>query len=55
MDELLDRAREWVNENYPDLQGEAYTSKLQEAIDDLAAIDCHNDELGPVMYLNPIS
>lgn len=55
MDELLDRAREWVNENYPNLQGEDYTSRLQETVDDLATIDCHNDELGPVRYFNPIS
>lgn len=41
--QLVDRAREWVNENHPDLVGEAYEECLARTMDDLAAIDSYND------------
>jgi len=39
VDDVYDRAREWVNEHCPGLEGEAYEAKLAEVAADLAAID----------------
>jgi hypothetical protein len=36
---LFDRAHEWVNENYPDLEGDDYASAVASAAADIAAID----------------
>jgi hypothetical protein len=55
MDELLDRAREWVNENYPQLEGEEYTAKLQETVIDLARTDNSDIVNIEVVFINPIN
>lgn len=41
----LDCAREWVCENYPELDGEEFEKKLQEAASDIAEINARCDEV----------
>lgn len=50
MDELLDRAREWVNEHYSELEGEEYTAKLQETVDELALIYDSTDLVNCIVF-----
>jgi len=51
MEELMDRAREWVNENYPHLEGDDYSAKLEETLWDLAEID-GTDPINYLTYYN---
>jgi hypothetical protein len=44
MDQLKDRACEWVNENCPDLEGEEYDSKVRLTMAELQALDDAADE-----------
>jgi hypothetical protein len=41
--QLLDRAREWLNENSPNLDDEAFEAKLAEVAAELADIDLAAD------------
>jgi hypothetical protein len=43
--EVQDRAREWVNENHPEAEGAEYDALFNDAVNDLLAIDAHNDSL----------
>lgn len=39
MDSVLDRAREWVNEHYPDADGAEWERLVEEASKEIAALD----------------
>ncbi len=43
MDEIIDRARDWVNVNHPDLEGDEHDAKVRETVSDLADIDATAD------------
>lgn len=46
MNEVLDRAREWVNENYPDADEDEWEALVADAAEEIAAIDDANDLAG---------
>jgi len=41
--DIIDRANEWLSEQYPELDGPAYDAKLFEVCSELANIDAARD------------
>ena len=44
MQDQVDRAREWIGEHFPDLDGVAYEAKLEEVLHHLGELDAAVDE-----------
>lgn len=40
---VIDRASEWVSENYPELEGGEFDKAVEKAAKEIAAIDAAND------------